>query len=413
MVAQRAAPAAPGLLGPSAVCDWREHGVLLETLTALAADPAAECADARVVLRALATVLPDTDCAALLRAHARAIARRCTPLAYPATPRARRDRLRLGYAIDPLGAPHAAAQALDLLQAHRRDTVEVFAYLLDGDAAAFAPLAATADVARPAVHLAAHELAGLLRVDDIDVLIDAAGPACTKARELGLHRPARAVLDLYGPTLDAAGPAAPLCMPSGAAPAGAAADPALLCACAEPDEIDPAGFALWMNVLRACPGTRLLIADGPPALHDNLRAATAADGIDPARLAFAAPAVQTMETACLYLDTLAGGSELLGRALAAGLPVLTLAATRLGMRRGAATLAAAGLDAFVCASPGQLAGMVASLLGAPARLNDARARFAAAFVAGAAARRAACAAQVETRARAAYERDSLASANGV
>ena len=113
-------------------------------------------------------------------------------------------------------------------------------------------------------------------------------------------------------------------------------------------------FDIWMRLLAQLPGSVLWLMDGPGA--ENLRAAAAASGIDPARLVFA-PILPTDEhlarhrLADLFLDTLPYNAHTTGSdALWAGLPVLTCKGRSFAGRVGASLLDAVGLPEMVTES---------------------------------------------------------------
>jgi predicted O-linked N-acetylglucosamine transferase (SPINDLY family) len=114
-------------------------------------------------------------------------------------------------------------------------------------------------------------------------------------------------------------------------------------------KITPAMFQVWMDILRAVPGSVLWIyADSAEAAR-NLRAEATRRGVASHRILFAdkAPLQQHLgrqRLADLMLDTFPyGGGATGGNAIRAGLPMLTLRGRSFASRMGASLLTSAGL----------------------------------------------------------------------
>ncbi len=124
-----------------------------------------------------------------------------------------------------------------------------------------------------------------------------------------------------------------------------------------PDKFDPQRFDAWMEVLRAVPGSVLLLVVSHPAVQRRLRQRAQSCGVEPGRLIFAAktPAAQfpaLCGLADLFLDTAHYGAGATGAmALQAGLPLLTCPGEAFVSRMGASLCAAVQMDDLICASP--------------------------------------------------------------
>lgn len=121
-------------------------------------------------------------------------------------------------------------------------------------------------------------------------------------------------------------------------------------------KISPEVHGCWMRVLDAVPGSVLWLLAGNAASSANLRRATAAAGVDPARLVFQ-PKLPHDEYLTLYrhadlfLDTWPYGAHTTASdALWAGCPVLTLPGRTFASRVAASLLTTLGLGELVCAS---------------------------------------------------------------
>jgi protein O-GlcNAc transferase len=119
--------------------------------------------------------------------------------------------------------------------------------------------------------------------------------------------------------------------------------------------------ALWAQVLRGVPGSRLLLkasGSGDPTARQHLRGAFAAAGVDPDRIEFAAYAASARAHLEVYrqvdvaLDTFPyNGTTTTCEALWMGVPLVTLAGERHAARVGASLLSAAGFPAGVAERP--------------------------------------------------------------
>ena len=133
-------------------------------------------------------------------------------------------------------------------------------------------------------------------------------------------------------------------------------------------------FALWMRLLQQVPGSVLWLKKPGEAAAENLRRAAREQGIDPARLVFAAGAPLDVHfarhaLADLFLDTLPYNAHATAcDALWAGLPVLTCAGTAYAGRVAASMLQAADLPELVTQDTGAYESLALELAHDPARL---------------------------------------------
>jgi predicted O-linked N-acetylglucosamine transferase (SPINDLY family) len=140
-------------------------------------------------------------------------------------------------------------------------------------------------------------------------------------------------------------------------------------------KISPTLFDIWMRLLEAVPFSLLwLLADNQTA-QNNLRAAAAAKGVDPARLIFApklpsAAHLARHRLADLFLDTLPYNAHTTASdALWAGLPVLTCLGASFDGRVAASLLEALGLGELVASDLNDYEAMARTLAGDADRLE--------------------------------------------
>jgi predicted O-linked N-acetylglucosamine transferase (SPINDLY family) len=147
-------------------------------------------------------------------------------------------------------------------------------------------------------------------------------------------------------------------------------------------KIEPAVFALWMEILGAVPGSALWLLGESELGARNLREAARARGIDPQRLVFAGfvPRAQHLARiahADLFLDTLVYNAHTTASdALWAGVPVLTLPGDSFASRVGASLVTAAGLPELVAQDRAHYKALAVELAQDRARLAGLRARLA-------------------------------------
>jgi len=174
--------------------------------------------------------------------------------------------------------------------------------------------------------------------------------------------------------------------PRGPAPArrecGLDDDAFVFCCFNNAFKILPRVFALWLDLLRAVPGSVLWLLDANPDARENLRREMIRAGVAPGRLIFApkvpnAQHVARNAAADLFLDTAPYGAHTTTNdALLAGLPVLTCAGETLASRNPGSQLHAIGLPELVTSSFDDYLNLGLALAREPQRLTSVRLRLA-------------------------------------
>jgi predicted O-linked N-acetylglucosamine transferase (SPINDLY family) len=155
----------------------------------------------------------------------------------------------------------------------------------------------------------------------------------------------------------------------------------VFCAFNNNNKITPAMFATWMQLLLAIPGSVLWLRAARPLADEHLREAAQRQGVDPARLRFAAR-VDSMadhlaryRQADLFIDAFPYTAHSTAHdALWAGLPVLTCRGRALASRVAASLLKAVGLPELITDSLGEYFARAQHLANNPADLTALRAR---------------------------------------
>jgi predicted O-linked N-acetylglucosamine transferase (SPINDLY family) len=145
-------------------------------------------------------------------------------------------------------------------------------------------------------------------------------------------------------------------------------------------KISPGTFAGWMRILEAVSGSVLLLYANHEAIERNLRAQAVRHGVDPRRLIFGArlPSAEYLaryRAADLFLDTLPyNAGTTASDALWAGLPVLTLTGEAFVSRTAASLLTAIGVPELITSTQHQYEQLAIELASNPQRLAGIRAR---------------------------------------
>jgi protein O-GlcNAc transferase len=133
-------------------------------------------------------------------------------------------------------------------------------------------------------------------------------------------------------------------------------DGVVFCSFNQGFKIEPASFALWMELLRELPRSVLWLRSPSAEMLANLRREAAAHGVEPERLIFAdrpeKPVhLQRLSLADIALDTWTyNGHTTSSDALWAGLPVITLEGGHYASRVSASVLHALGLPELIARS---------------------------------------------------------------
>jgi predicted O-linked N-acetylglucosamine transferase (SPINDLY family) len=141
-------------------------------------------------------------------------------------------------------------------------------------------------------------------------------------------------------------------------------------------KITPSTFDGWMRILKAVPGSVLLLYTDIPSAAKNLKEEAKKRGVDPERLIFGEKLIRAKylarcRAADLFLDTLpynAGATA--SDALWAGLPVLTCMGESFASRYAASLLNAIGLPELVTQTQAEYEALAIELANDPAKLQE-------------------------------------------
>ncbi len=145
-------------------------------------------------------------------------------------------------------------------------------------------------------------------------------------------------------------------------------------------KISPTTFAGWMRILKAVPGSVLLLYANHEAAEANLCAYAVRHGVVPDRLVFGerlppAQYLARFRAADLFLDTLPyNAGTTASDALWAGLPVLTLAGEAFASRIAASLLTAIDVPELITSTQQQYEQLAIELASSPQRLAAIRTR---------------------------------------
>ena len=359
--------------------------------------------------------VPDADAKANFERHREWARQFADPLSSGAAPHANdRDphrRLRIGY-ISPDFRRHSVAYFLEpLLASHDRDQVEIFCYAdeIKRDVTT-ARLQSLANHWRAISGWSDERVAQLIRADAIDILVDLAGHLA-HSRLLAFARKPAPIQATYLGYPDTTGLSAieyrltdALADPPGQGDAFYTEKLIRLPRCAwcyrpddasPPAERDPADgritfgsfnaamkinaplIAVWARILRAVPGSRMIIKDGqgtPSPAHPRLRREFERHGISADRVELLSFVPDVSEHLRLYrrvdvaLDTFPyHGTTTTCEAMWMGVPVVTLAGDRHVSRVGVSLMDQVGLADLVARSGEEYLRLAASLAADVAR----------------------------------------------
>lgn len=406
------------------ICAWDRVDAALERLLAHAREEPAERWTRRVhPWIALRLPLPVDMRHTIARQHALRVAARAAALPAPRQGErpAARERLRIGYLSADLRNHPVGQLAAGLFERHDRARFEISAYSLSGDDGSDhrKRLRAAFEHFVDAENLPAEALAQRIADDGIDILVDLGGytggarsevlalrPAPLQVAYLGYPGPMQADFIDYTIADAVVAPEAelgaireavvhlPACyqanddrQPTAAATPTREAEglpPSgfVFCCFNQTFKIERETFAAWMRILGAVPGAVLWLFASNAEAEANLRSAAAAQGVDPARLAFARWAkrpehLARQRLADLFLDTTHyNGHTTDSDALWAGVPLVTRSAEAFAGRVGASLLKAIGLPELVVERLEDYERLAIELARDPARLAALRARLA-------------------------------------
>ena len=306
------------------------------------------------------------------------------------------QRLRVGYVSSDL-REHAVGFALcEALELHDKSSVEVFAYYCGEprrNDATHERIKKAVDGWREIAALGDAEAAAQIVADEIDILVDLNGYTKQARTRIFAYRPAPVIVNFCGFPGSTGSPfhqyliADERIIPPGheiyysekvlrlpcylpcdrkqkippkpsRAEAGLPED-AFVYACLNGmQKITANGFARFIAILSATPGSVLWLRTGNEGANQRLRDAAAQGGIAPERLIFAPSVsghgnhISRLGLADLFLDTFPYGAHATATdALTAGLPVLTFPGNSFATRVCASIVAAAGAPELICSGP--------------------------------------------------------------
>ncbi len=382
-------------------CDWRLRGLferrLVETLVPRGGSDEGGM-QTSIPFRSLAVPLTLEARGRLAAGAGRLLARHAGKPLPPVARRPRRpgEPLRIGYLSADFREHPLGWLTRDLYAAHDRTQVRVTAYSVSAlpDDPVTRSIVAGVDDFRRCAGLDGRDIAQLVREDAIDVLVDLSGyqlDARLDVFALGAAPVQVAWLAYPGSTgIPAIGHALvdPVACPPGSEVAwterlfrmpgtyflggdgrvpevpgmtreslGLPEDALVLCGFNQPWKLEPAVFSAWMQILRALPKAVLWLYGPTEEVSTNLREQARRVGIHPERLVFATAIAHDAHLArCrladLFLDAwVCNAHTTAADALAAGVPLVTLAGTALHQRVGASLLSALGCPELVAPDP--------------------------------------------------------------
>ncbi len=324
------------------------------------------------------------------------IAERVLPLApslQRRPPRVGSGRIRLGYLSADFHTHPTMHLLRGVLAGHDRSRFELFAYSLGlGDGSDFREqVKALFDQFADMVYQSHLTTAQRIIDDGIDILIDLNGYAGAGRPEIAALRPAPVQVSFLGFPGTVAAPFIdyliadsvlvragdepwysehvvymPHCYqptdnaqrafaePPTRAEVGLPPDAFVFCSFNSCYKIEPRIFGVWMEILRAVPGSVLWILADRDDARANLANAAGLRGIDTSRLIFASSQprdrhLARMSLADLFLDThYVNAHTTASDAIWAGLPLITASGDSFSSRVAASILRAAGLDELAC-----------------------------------------------------------------
>jgi predicted O-linked N-acetylglucosamine transferase (SPINDLY family) len=354
----------------------------------------------------------------ILAAHRRYAERIETPLR-PQWPAHRNDRdpdrkLKVGY-VSPDFRYHSVAYFIEpVLARHDRTRIEVYGYYNWPHGDAFTRrIAAACDHWLPCASFSDDALAARVQEDGIDILVDLAGHTTGERMAMFARKPAPVQVTYLGyasstglsaidyrlTTLDVDPPGNevwyterlyrlphtlwcyrpnPKAPPPGPAPAGAAGFVTFGCT-NNFSKVSPESIALWGEILRRVPGSRLLMTSVPEgSARGMLKESFAAHGVEPERLSLhgKVPTDQFIAL-CAQIDIALDpfpytGTTTTCEILWQGVPVVTLIGRTSVTRSGYALLRTVGLPELCAVDEADYVRIAVELAGDPGRLNDLR-----------------------------------------
>lgn len=155
----------------------------------------------------------------------------------------------------------------------------------------------------------------------------------------------------------------------------------VFCSFNNSNKLNPGMFDIWMRLLHQVDGSVLWLPRQKASACENLRAAAAARGVDPARVVFArftdthAEHLARLKMADLFLDTLPYNAHTTAvDSVRAGVPLLTCPGNAPAARVAASVLTSVGMEALIVSSLDEYEARALQLATQPALLSELRAR---------------------------------------
>ena len=370
-------------------CDWRDDISALEQrlVDRYHADVAAGAAPSMRIFTALYTPFDAADQRAI--AAANAAAAKVTMPALHGAPAQAPGRIRVGYLIADVRDHPNAHNTLLLYGLHDRSAFEVFVYSwgIDDNSHYRKKIMADAEHFIELRGLTDQAMAERIAADGVQILVDLMGHTGDNRIGVLARRPAPIQVNYLGfpgtsgadyvdyiigdrwvtPPEHAAHfsehivrlPHSYQCNSHRTVSLGPVPERAALglppegfvyCCFNNAYKIDPRVFGLWMDILRAVPGSVMWLYRNSDQVDQHLRDAAQRHDIDPARLVFAPHLpreqhLQRLQAAELFLDTdRCNAHTTASDALWAGVPLLTVPGGTFASRVAASLLSAAGLS---------------------------------------------------------------------
>jgi predicted O-linked N-acetylglucosamine transferase (SPINDLY family) len=326
-------------------------------------------------------------------------------------------KIRIGWLTDHLGDNAATYQLASLLEQRDRSRFEFIGYSIGTNAPSDIRFAVrnAFDMFRGVAEFSEERIAEFIRADNLDVLVCSLHFGEFWRPGLLLRRPAPVVVSYAGhpgtmgnaavdhviadarvlPTADEqfydekvvrlAGsyrPVLPAGLKSEDKPARAAFglkdDAIVFCNFSPTLDVGPETFKAWMQILKDVPGSQLWLGEFRLSIRSILRSHAADCGVDANRLVFAQLTTRPLrlaqtQLADICLDTWPNQDfDVVHDALAAGVPVVSLAGKCFHSRAGLGLLEAAGLGSLVTTTADAYRAKAVELALAPAKLADLR-----------------------------------------
>ncbi len=389
----------------AALCDWPGTAALAPRLTS-------DIMAGRSLIQPFVLMGYSQD-AALLRRCAENYNHRMAPVQPPLCDRlpTRHERIRLAYLSADFHQHPTAQLMIELFERHDRARFEVTAIAFgpDDNSAMRHRLVAAFDTFEDVRGMSDLEVAKLLKAREIDIAVDLNGHTHEARPGIFSHRPApvqvnylvypgttgagfmdyvladRIVLPLdqqpffsekiiHLPDCYQANDATRIVPPPPSrAQAGLPESSFVFCCFNNSWKITAPVFDIWMRLLQQVPGSLLWLLDGPAA--GNLRAAAAAQGVEPQRLVFAPKLrpdqhLARHQLADLFVDTLPYNAHTTcSDALWAGVPVVTCIGKAFHGRVAASLLKAVEMPELVTVTPEKYEELALELAKNPALLK--------------------------------------------